>query len=231
VLTSGKEDVVISFQSRFFGGKLPSELIFAKSMLKIQLSSLAYGVVCINKLLTCITNDTLTSKYECVFHMCAFDLNTPRRLANCKADISFCNKNPLINIFPAEVLFCTKRSHNRSRNNQCHCKLCVKTGPASLKSLCVNKLWRLPSKYHKQKLCVRKTNYVYSKHRSNLICVSTQAKINLKCKYFVKLCLFTLITRNRFLKNRWLKPLDSKLESFNYQSQILSLQPTLYSVV
>ena len=34
VLTSGKEEVVISFQSRFFGGKLPSELILAQSVLK-----------------------------------------------------------------------------------------------------------------------------------------------------------------------------------------------------
>jgi len=34
VLTSGKEKVVISFQPRFFGGKFPSELIFAQSVLK-----------------------------------------------------------------------------------------------------------------------------------------------------------------------------------------------------
>jgi len=44
--------------------------------------------------------------------MCAFDLNTLRRLANCKADISFCDENPPIDIFRARVLFCTKRSHN-----------------------------------------------------------------------------------------------------------------------
>jgi hypothetical protein len=138
VLTSGKEKVVISFQSRLFGGKIPSE-IFAQSVLKIQLLSLAYGVVCINKRLTCITNDTLTSKHECVFHVCDFDLNTPRSLANCKADNSFCNKNPPISLFPPKVLFCTKRSHNRSRKNQCQCKLCVQTGPVSLKPLCVNK--------------------------------------------------------------------------------------------
>ena len=60
MLTSGKEEV-ISFQSRFFGGKLPAELIFAQSVLKIQLSSLADGDVCINKRLTYITNDTLIS--------------------------------------------------------------------------------------------------------------------------------------------------------------------------
>jgi len=84
--------------------------------------------------------------------MGAFDLNTPRHLANCKADTSFCDESPPIYVFRAGELFCTKRSHIRSKNNQCQCKLCVKTGPASLKSLFVNKLWNLPSKYHKQKL-------------------------------------------------------------------------------
>jgi len=43
VLTSGKE-VVILFQSRFFGAKLPSELIFAQSVLKIY--RLLLTVVC-----------------------------------------------------------------------------------------------------------------------------------------------------------------------------------------
>jgi hypothetical protein len=153
VLASDKNEVIIEFQSRFFGGKLMSEIIFAQSVLRnIKLSSLAYGVVCINKRLTYITNETLTSRYECIIDLGAFNLNSFRRLANCKADISFCDENPPMDIFPAEVLFCTKRSHNRSRNNQCHCKLCVKTGPARLKSLCVNKLLSLPSNYHKQKL-------------------------------------------------------------------------------
>ena len=60
VLTSGKDEVIIEFQSRFFGGKLMSQLIFAQSVLKnIKLSSLTYGVVCINKRLTYVTNETL----------------------------------------------------------------------------------------------------------------------------------------------------------------------------
>jgi len=49
--------------------------------------------------------------------MGAFDLNTPRHLANCKADLSFCDENPPIYIFRAGELFCTKRSHNRSKNS------------------------------------------------------------------------------------------------------------------
>ena len=47
--------------------------------------------------------------------MCAFDLNTPRRLANCKADITPCDKYAPIDIFPTKILFCTKRSHNLSK--------------------------------------------------------------------------------------------------------------------
>ena len=84
--------------------------------------------------------------------MCGLYLGKPNRLANCKLYTGFCPKHPAINIFPTKILFCSKRSHNRSRNNQCQCKLRVKTGPSTLKSLCVNKLWSLPSKYHKQKL-------------------------------------------------------------------------------
>jgi len=36
--------------------------------------------------------------------------------------------------------------------NEYYCKVCVKTGPASLKSLCVNKFGSLPSMYRKLKL-------------------------------------------------------------------------------
>jgi len=115
VLACGKEEVIIEFHSRFFCVKLPSELIFAQSVKKIKLSTLPHGVVCINKRLTYITNDTLTSRHECVFDMGAFDLNTPRHLANCKANISFCDEIPPIYIFHAGELFCTKRSHNRSK--------------------------------------------------------------------------------------------------------------------
>ena len=112
--------------------------------------------------------------------MFALDLNKPRRLANCKLYTGFCSKHPLIDIFPTEILFCSKRSHNLSRKNECQFKLCVKTGHASLKSLCVNKLWSLPSKYHKKNCKCAKTNYVYSKNLRNLICVSKQAKIKFK---------------------------------------------------
>ena len=63
-LFSGSETNVLSFKARQFP-KLPSELIFARSMLKIMLlSSLVYGIVCINKRVTYITNQVLTSKHD-----------------------------------------------------------------------------------------------------------------------------------------------------------------------
>ena len=74
---------------------------------KIKLSSLAYGVVCVNKRLTYITNETLTSRHECIFDLGAFNLNLPRRLANCEANIRFCDENPPMDTFPPGVLFCT----------------------------------------------------------------------------------------------------------------------------
>jgi hypothetical protein len=89
---------------------------------------MAYSVVCIYKRLTYITNDTFTSRHECILDTSAFDLNLPRRLANCKADIGLCDEYSPIVLSRVGELFCTKRSHNRSRNNQCQCKLCVKTG-------------------------------------------------------------------------------------------------------
>ena len=82
-LSSGCDTVAISFEARLIHGQLPSELIFAQSVLKrMRLSSLAYGVVCINKRLTYITNDVLTSRHECRFDVFDLDLYRPRRLAN-----------------------------------------------------------------------------------------------------------------------------------------------------
>jgi hypothetical protein len=49
--------------------------------------------------------------------MGVFDLNVFRRLANCKADIGFCEENLSIVLFRVGELFCTKRSHNQSRSS------------------------------------------------------------------------------------------------------------------
>jgi hypothetical protein len=150
LLRSGCCTVLISFEARLIHGRLPPGLIFAQSALrKMRLSSLAYGVVCIKKRLTYTTNDVLTSRHECKFDMFALDLDRPRRLANCTLHTDFCSKHPAIHIFPTGILFCSKRSHNLSWKNECQCKLCIKTSPVSLKSLCVNKLGSLPSRYRK----------------------------------------------------------------------------------
>jgi hypothetical protein len=64
-LQSGEETVVIAFVTRTIHGQLPSELVFANSVLKkISLSSLAYGIVSVRKRVTYITKQVLTSKHE-----------------------------------------------------------------------------------------------------------------------------------------------------------------------
>jgi hypothetical protein len=82
-LTFGGETVTISIEARLLP-KLPSELIFAQSVLKkIQLFSVAYGIVSINKCVTYITNEVLTSNHDCVFQYYSYDLDLPKRLAGC----------------------------------------------------------------------------------------------------------------------------------------------------
>ena len=74
-LMFGGEIITISTEARQFP-KLSPELIFAQRVLmKIQLSSLAHGIVCINKSVTYITNEVLTSKHECVFECYTYDLD------------------------------------------------------------------------------------------------------------------------------------------------------------
>jgi hypothetical protein len=70
-LTFGGETVTISIEARQFQ-KLPSELTFAQCVLKtMRLSSLTYGIVCINNRVTYINNEVLKSKHDCVFDLFA----------------------------------------------------------------------------------------------------------------------------------------------------------------
>jgi hypothetical protein len=90
LLTSGCDTVLLSFEARLIQGQLPSGRIFAQSVLrKMRLSLLAYGIVFLNKRLTYITNDVLTSKYECKFDVFALNLHKPKRLANCEFTAGF----------------------------------------------------------------------------------------------------------------------------------------------
>jgi hypothetical protein len=153
VLISGCDTVLISFHEKLIREQSPSELVFAQNALsKLRISTLAYGIVCIKNGITGITNEVLTSKHNCIFDLYAFELDRPRHLANCKIYTEFCSKHDPIGIPTAGELFCSKPSHKPFQKNACLCRLCVKASPASLKSLCVNRLWSLPVKYREYKL-------------------------------------------------------------------------------
>ena len=138
--SSSGNTIIISFEETSFSA-LPSKLIFARRVLKrMRLSSLVYGIVCINKRVTYITNQVLASKHDCVFDLCDIDLHLAKRLENCKSFTKSCSENSHYNDFPVRTLYCTKKSHHLVKETQCHCKLCVKVTPASLESQCVNKI-------------------------------------------------------------------------------------------
>jgi len=139
-LSSGEETIVITSESRFIRGKRPSKLMFAYAVLnRILLSSLTYGILCTNNRANYITNEVLTSRHDSVFekYTCYFDM--PKRLANSKLYIEYCKADSYKKC-PFYILYCTKKSHRIFENTQCHCKMCVKTGPDCLRSERVNKL-------------------------------------------------------------------------------------------
>ena len=131
-LLSDGNKIGLSFTTRRISN-LPSELIFAQSVLQnMRLSSLVYGIVCINKRVTYITNQVLSSKHDCVYDFFDINLRLPKRLANCTAFTQSCSKNPLHGIFSYGTLYCTKSTHRKFKRAQCCCKLCIKDTPPSL---------------------------------------------------------------------------------------------------
>jgi len=91
LLSSSGETNALTFEARQFP-KLPSELIFAQSILKkMRLSSLTFGVVCINKRVTYITNEVITSKHGCFFERYTSDLELPKKLAGCTMYTRYCS--------------------------------------------------------------------------------------------------------------------------------------------
>jgi hypothetical protein len=140
LLFSGGDKTALSFTARRFS-EIPMELIFAQSVLKrMRLSSLVYGIVCIKKRVTYITNQVLTSKHGCVFDLFDINLHLPKRLANCTSFTQSCSKHPLCDFFSTSTLYCTKKAHRVFKQPQCRCKLFIKDSPAGLKSQCVNKI-------------------------------------------------------------------------------------------
>ena len=89
--------------------------------------------------MTYITSEVLSSKHKCVVGKYCSNLDKPKRLANSKLYTISC-LSPLYKEFPFFVVFCTNKSHRRIWDARCHCSLCFKMGPASLKSICINKL-------------------------------------------------------------------------------------------
>ena len=81
--------IIISFETRLFP-KLPSEIIFAQCLEKIQLGCLSYGIETFKGRVTCITNEVMSSRHNYVFkaYFCEFD--SPIRLANGKAFTQYC---------------------------------------------------------------------------------------------------------------------------------------------
>ena len=135
----------------------------------MRLSSLVYGIVCINKRVTYITNQVLTSKHDCMFDLFDINLRLPKRLANCTSFTQSCSKHPLHHYFSTGTLYCTKKTHHKFKQSQCHCKLCIKNTPASLKSLCVNKITEFTF-YPKPKTKLKLQNfYPFNHSRSDLV--------------------------------------------------------------
>jgi hypothetical protein len=119
--------------------------------------------VYINERVTYITNDVLTSKHDCVFERYTYDLDLPKKLTGFTLYTQYCSMYHK-KTCPFYILYCTEKSHRLFRESQCHCELCVKDGPASLKSLCVNKI----SEFTFYPIALGKRNHCKCKNRCML---------------------------------------------------------------
>jgi len=117
--------------------------ICAKCAKKNAFIPASVAIVCIDKRVTSIANEVLTSSHDCVFHLFDIDLQLPKRLANSKLFTRSCSEHPFCDSIPVDTVYCTKQNHCVFKQPQFPCKLCVKDGPASLKSICVNKKVKL----------------------------------------------------------------------------------------
>ena len=100
----------------------------------MKLCYLAYGIVTVKGQVTCTTNAVLSSRHDCVFEACFFGVDSPIKLAKCKAYPWNCPVHPGDKCL-LQILTKSPRMYPYTK---CHCKLCVKDKPPSLKSLCVN---------------------------------------------------------------------------------------------
>jgi len=102
---------------------------------KIQVGCLAYGKVTVKGRVTCVTNEVISSRHDCVFKAYFCELHSPIRLVNYKAYRQYC---PLHRDDTClyQILHSSQKSRRMSAYTKCHCNLCVKDKPASLKSVC-----------------------------------------------------------------------------------------------
>ena len=145
------ESIFIYFETRLFP-KRPSELMFAQSLEKIQLGCVVYGIVTIKGRVTCITNEVKLSRHDCVFQAYFCESDSPVRLDICKAYMQYCPLHPDDNCL-YQILHFSQKSRRMTAYTKCHCKLCVKDKPPSLKSLSVNKSHEKSSNYC---MCIKK---------------------------------------------------------------------------
>jgi hypothetical protein len=109
-----------------------------------------------------ITDEVLNSKHECVLERYCYSFDIPKQLAGCKLYTKYCLSYPY-RIFPFYMLFCTKKSYCEIWDVKYDCKLCVKTGPVSLKSICVNKLGKFK---HRVRIIFKKKNVFNTRNDS-----------------------------------------------------------------
>lgn len=90
-LSSASKTDAFLFGTWVIHGQLQSKLIFAQGLLQeISLSTLTFSIVSVNKSLTYITNEMLTSRHGCVYEKYTCDLAMPKRLASYKLYIKYC---------------------------------------------------------------------------------------------------------------------------------------------
>jgi hypothetical protein len=68
MLLSNGETVILKFDIRILEGKLPFVLTFTYDLIRnSHLSTLAFAIVCVNNRITCVTDEVLASKYDCMY--------------------------------------------------------------------------------------------------------------------------------------------------------------------
>ena len=82
-LSPGGENISVFWNKTNIQTATVQPHICARCIKKIRLSSLTYKIVNINKRVTYITNEVLTSKHDCVLEVCTCNLDFPKRLAGC----------------------------------------------------------------------------------------------------------------------------------------------------